>query len=183
MDNENINVTGEYSFKDHLISNNPIADDMEYGDYVDILEAKIKDQGTKNIGIIGPYGAGKSSLIETYKLRASVQNSESKILTISLANFNSDKIKKVPNDGKGNSVGDIDCELEKSILQQILFKAKNKELPESQIKRIEGNKKIRPFLTSLLLIISILGIVFTLLEFSGKLPKSTGNLFYKLLIW
>ena len=39
----------------------------EYLPYVSVLEKKIKDPEVKNIGIVAPYGAGKSSLIATFR--------------------------------------------------------------------------------------------------------------------
>ena len=52
--------------------------DVDLGIYKDALDYAIKNDEIKNIGIIGPYGAGKSSIIETYK----VQNPKNVILEI-----------------------------------------------------------------------------------------------------
>lgn len=49
-----------------LFSNAPEINEKDYSKYSEILHAKIRDESVKNIGIIAPYGAGKSSLIETY---------------------------------------------------------------------------------------------------------------------
>lgn len=53
--------------------------------YKDAIDFAFKHADILNIAISGPYGAGKSSIIESYK----AQNSEKKFLHISLAHFES----------------------------------------------------------------------------------------------
>ena len=74
------------TFAAAMSSNNPVASEKDYGAYVDVLDSKIEDSSVRNIGVIAPYGAGKSSLLATYVERVKKRK---KILTISLANFNS----------------------------------------------------------------------------------------------
>ena len=50
-----------------LISNTPIYNDERYGSYAEIIDEKVKEAGVYNIGIIAPYGAGKSSLMQWFK--------------------------------------------------------------------------------------------------------------------
>ena len=65
----------------------------EYLPYVDVLEKKIKDPEVKNIGIVAPYGAGKSSLIATFREKKENidydLDFEYNIISISLANYTS----------------------------------------------------------------------------------------------
>ena len=75
----------------------------DYEPYADILSKKIEDPDVKNIGIVAPYGAGKSSLIKTFidmekrKKTSACSKSKSKnelkfedtIISISLANYSS----------------------------------------------------------------------------------------------
>ena len=56
----------------------------EYSEYAKILYEAINEEFIYNIGVIAPYGAGKSTLIKTYK---NIYGSKG-ILTISLANSN-----------------------------------------------------------------------------------------------
>ena len=99
---ENTEKVNEQSKKDKNIknyrSNSPISDERTYGIYCNALDEKIKEEDVFNIGIIAPYGAGKSSLIKTYKER----NKESKFHTISLAMFNSNSEKKIDKQNKKN---------------------------------------------------------------------------------
>lgn len=75
----------------------------DYEPYADILSKKIEDPDVKNIGIVAPYGAGKSSLIKTFidmeerKKASDCRKSKSKnelkfedeVISISLANYSS----------------------------------------------------------------------------------------------
>ena len=75
----------------------------DYEPYADILSKKVKDFDVKNIGIVAPYGAGKSSLIKTFidmeerKKSSTCSKSKSKnelkfedtVISISLANYSS----------------------------------------------------------------------------------------------
>ena len=54
-------------FYGNLVSTSPVVDYEMYDKYVDAIHHKIKADDVCNIGVIAPYGAGKSSLIKTYK--------------------------------------------------------------------------------------------------------------------
>ena len=84
------------------------------------------DKDVKNIGIIATYGAGKSSLLKTYD----AHYFKGKKITISLANFNDYAGVEVDDRQTTNknsqldemaNVKDIECKVEKSILEQFLF--------------------------------------------------------------
>ena len=61
-------------------------DDIEYGaEYLKALHWAIKKKKVKNIALAGPYGAGKSSIIDTYlKKHRMIRN---KSLRVSMATF------------------------------------------------------------------------------------------------
>lgn len=168
-----------------LGTNSPTIDEKNYGDYVEVLYEKIHDQDVKNIGIIAPYGAGKSSLIKTYQK----QYPKEKCFTISLANFNSKTIleqntkSKVSEEGindiKINSyVNDIECEVEKSILQQFLFSENKKKMPGSKINRIGVHHLWYSAIFSFLTLALIALVSCSVLEILDLLPYSNGNNFY-----
>jgi len=71
--------------------------------------------------LLGPYGSGKSSIIQTFEK----ENSHYKFLNISLASFKE----------KGKDKADIKL-IERSILQQMLYGADADKLPYSRFKRI-----------------------------------------------
>ncbi|WP_378003247.1 P-loop NTPase fold protein, partial [Aeromonas dhakensis] len=78
-----------------------------------------------NIALTGPYGSGKSSIIQTF-----LRNYRRPVLHISLASF-------VPEtDSEGGKVSRQ--EIERSILQQMLYGADANRLPLSRFKRIQS---------------------------------------------
>lgn len=169
-----------------LVTNSPIVDENNYGDYVEVLHEKIHDDDVKNIGIIAPYGAGKSSLIKTYKKRYPKEKS----ITISLANFNSKENSETVTDTTESTtekaetipikshVSDIECEVEKSILQQFIFSESKGKMPNSKINRIGFHH----FWYSLLFSIFTLSLVAlttcAVLEILKLLPSSKSINFY-----
>ena len=146
-----------------------------------LLYEKIKDDSVYNIGIIAQYGAGKSSLIKTFKdiyenkqgkstqsksIGENEQNDKRekktkiKTLNISLANFNVD-VKQT------KQCNDIDQAVEKSILQQMLYKKEKNDLPKSQIKRIKSFSLKRFFsIIGLFLLVSVAILSLTFLGMS-----------------
>ncbi len=122
-------------------------DSYVYGTYAEALHEKIiAPNSAYNIGIIASYGAGKSSLIATYKEKYELGNSES--ITVSLANFNEEAAKKKEEE-KDNPCMDLEGEIEKSILQQILYREDTKTLPNSRVARIDNFHGARAFIISL----------------------------------
>lgn len=161
-------------FYGKLVSTSPVVAHKSYDKYVDALHNKIAADDVYNIGVIAPYGAGKSSLIMTYKDKYPKE----KTITISLANFNaSDKDNNSEGVGEAN-VKDIECAVEKSILQQFLFHVKKSRVPNSRIQGINYNQRIFSFGFGFLLIAFIVLLSCTILEFLNKLPNSDGSNFY-----
>lgn len=161
-------------FYGKLVSTSPVVAHKSYDKYVDALHNKIAADDVYNIGVIAPYGAGKSSLIMTYKDKYPKE----KAITISLVNFNaSDKDNNSEGVGEAN-VKDIECAVEKSILQQFLFHVKKSRVPNSRIQGINYNQRIFSFGFGFLLIAFIVLLSCTILEFLNKLPNSDGSNFY-----
>lgn len=189
--NKNLNTSNNEEFS----SSAAIIDEKAYGNYAELLDAKIKDKNVFNIGIIGPYGSGKSSLIKTYiDIKLKRKKDKKKVITISLANFNSnddfddeelhdvDDNKKLKNsksvadkkEGLENNkaLKDIDSEIEKSILQQFIFNIGKNKLPFSHIDRVGGrsNFSIVLFLASFELF--LLFIILSTLKYLNKLTNA-----------
>lgn len=102
--------------KQTLFDNAPIVSD-DYEIEAQVLDAQIKKDGVTNIGIVAPYGAGKSSAIATYIKRYKKEGPfRSKHVQISLADFNSDeKITSIDSNNYSENA------IERSILQQLLY--------------------------------------------------------------
>lgn len=112
-----------------------------------LLKEKIKDEKTKNIGITGSYGSGKSSLIESIKLDKDIE--KKKYISISLLNFSKEDINK-------ESIQEKTLELEKRILQQIFYQKKSQELPLSKFHKIEIENKFIEYLKIFQLVLFII---------------------------
>lgn len=113
--------TGEDLYED-LTPNNNVD---KHGKYSEAISWGLKNENVKNIAITGPYGSGKSSLLHTFQRN---QKFKYQFLNISLATFHT-------------AQPDIESELEKNILQQMIYRVHNKTIPFSRFKRI---KHIKP---------------------------------------
>ncbi len=142
MENSNEIKQDNINTKAKIISNTPKAYIDDYKEYCNILHDKLIEKEVKNIGIVSSYGAGKSSLIATYKELYS--NDDKKWMSISLANFNKGKNNgsekknetEIETVAKNTHLEDVHSNVEKSILQQILFSVPAKKVPFSKINRI-----------------------------------------------
>ncbi len=179
------------------ITNIPV---NNYGDYkkqVGVLEYAIKEEGVYNIGIVAPYGSGKSSLIKTFLANKTVYKDVS--FNITLANFkenngaNQAVIKETnaaKKEGDGDELNDdhlpdfthqIDIKnAEKSILEQLLYSVDKKIVPESNIKRI-SSKSCVYLLFALIFVSFVTLLLFSLMELYNVLPNSSIYTFYWML--
>lgn len=179
------NSDNNINLKDvNFLTNTPKSYD-DYSDYAIILDKMVKDENIKNIGIVAPYGAGKSSLIKKY---IEIAQNNDKIITISLANYNSILKNKTKHDrvkneqDQNNSHNDTDknlesknknhdCfqtenEIEKSILQQLFYKTDNKRTPFSRFAMI-SNKICSNIFVSLIAVLLLFNITILTLFFSN----------------
>lgn len=114
--------------------------------YSKILEWALKNKNIKNIALTGSYGSGKSSIIKTFTR----EHREYSILNISLASF-SDK------DIKDNE--DINRLIELSIMQQMFYHVKHRQIPDSRFKRIKNLRARNVVFKSFLFIIWLLAVI------------------------
>jgi len=148
-------------------------------DYLNTLDWALNNRNkVKNIAIAGPYGSGKSSVIQTFQNK-NKYNKDYRFLNISLATFKEDKKEQ-----KEEQKNDILRLIELSILQQLFFHEKDSKIPDSRFKKIKNNK--RKYLWAMTLglfvfIISFLNIIFPdfLLKFAFfKLAPDTFKIFH-----
>lgn len=136
-----------YPYLDLLSDNSP----QSYEDYYEdaaILNKQINEPNIYNIAVVAKYGAGKSSVINTYlnlyrnrkKRREKKETSEKQLAKpennnytrISLSTFN-----KTDYD---------ETAIERSILQQLLYSRKKSKLPNSKIERTNKTSKVKSIL-------------------------------------
>lgn len=129
----------------------------------------------KNIAISGPYGSGKSSILQTFikqeKQKRRLLN-KNIFLNISLATF---EVPKKNNGQKtGNSLAhnsDTQRLIELSLLQQLFYREKNSKTPDSRLKKIQGLKSWELLLQTTVTMFFIFSFVVLLL------PKEMDLLF------
>ncbi len=106
--------------------------------YFEALNDAINDPDVYNIGLTGPYGSGKSSIIRSFMTKYDTK----KVLNISLASFLTENKTTDNQNNKIQSTSDSVSkqEIERSILQQILYGTDANKLPFSRFKRIKTPK-------------------------------------------
>ena len=104
--------------------------------------ALLNSKDIKNIAISGPYGAGKSSIIDTYIKKNKFLH---KYLKISLANFQDLNVENTPKE--------LERLIELSLLQQFFYHEKDKKIPDSKFNKIRRNTKSVLFVYVFLILI------------------------------
>ncbi|WP_234906728.1 YobI family P-loop NTPase [Rhizobium rhizogenes] len=111
----------------------------EHGIYSDALMEATSNRNVSNIALTGPYGSGKSSIIKTFRGKY-----RRPVLQISLAAFLPEADGSVTtnetNGGPPQKGNVSKQEIERSILQQMLYGADANSLPLSRFKRIRTPK-------------------------------------------
>lgn len=107
-------------------------DDIDNGDeYLKALHWAITNKKIKNVALAGPYGAGKSSIIETYLKKH--KNIKKRALRVSMATFIENET-----DGEGNpkKISLEQDEIELGILKQLFYKVNYKKIPQSRYRKL-----------------------------------------------
>lgn len=108
-----------------------------------MLKNVISDLKNHNIAVSGKFGAGKSSIIKSFF--KGIKRIFYKPIYISLGMLNLNSIGE-------NNVEEFCQQIEKSIIQQIIYTERKSKLADSNIKRVDKLKKINTFWISVILI-------------------------------
>nr|WP_288348089.1 hypothetical protein [uncultured Anaerostipes sp.] len=127
-------------------------------EYIEALNWALDNPRIKNIALAGPYGAGKSSIIETYlkngKLKK-IKNISDISLKIAMASFTQDE---KASDGK---ISLEEEEIEEGILKQLFYRVQHKKIPQSRYRKLHVKNFKGIFVTTGISII-ILSIICTI---------------------
>lgn len=124
--------------ENHISLLSPIDDFKRHKEYIIRLKNAIDKPNVFNIALTGSYGAGKSSILKTFK----AYYPEYHYVNVSLASFV--EVNMSESDSTPKSKEDsFEEQLEYSILQQLFYHVKATNIPESRFGRIErtSNKK------------------------------------------
>ncbi|BEV05410.1 hypothetical protein [Chryseobacterium gambrini] len=145
--------------------------------YLNSLKIAIDDKDITNIALTGAYGAGKSTILETFKYK---NNQDYKFLNISLASFTD-----ISENETKTTKEEFERKLEVSILQQIFYHVEPSEIPDSRFKRItyfSKNELLKLAFGFILWLIS--AIIILKLGYISKLnPENWNYEFYYLDVW
>ena len=123
----------------------PVNDADDESTYCDAIKYALEQKNVANIALTGPYGSGKSSVIQTF-----LKQYYKPVLHISLASFlpEKDAGKEVFDDRNDSSDTKPNRQvIERSILQQMLYGADANKLRLSRFKRIQKPGRWAPFIT------------------------------------
>lgn len=135
-------------------------DDIKNSATVDMLKKALLEKNNKNVALSGKYGAGKSSIV----LSALKKQNKLKPLYISLGmlGINDEEIQE-------KEAEIISRSIEKSIIQQIIYKEKSNKFPASRIKRI-------PYINKIIIFFITLAVAFNKFEIVQKISKNFINI-------
>lgn len=106
-------------------------------EYLNALDWALKNRRIRNVALCGPYGAGKSSIINSYlKNHADAQQ---KSLRISMATFIESKTE---GSDSSHSFALKPDEIETGILKQLFYKVPHTKIPQSRYRKLHKGGKL-----------------------------------------
>ena len=139
----------------HISLLSPIDDFKRHKEYIIRLKNAIDQPNVFNIALTGSYGAGKSSILKTFK----AYYPEYHYVNVSLASFVEVNMSEsdITQKGKEDS---FEEQLEYSILQQLFYHVKATNIPESRFGRIERTSSKKRILNSVSILLFVVANLF-----------------------
>lgn len=141
--------------ENHISLLSPIDDFKRHKEYIIRLKNAIDQPNVFNIALTGSYGAGKSSILKTFK----AYYPEYHYVNVSLASFVEVNLSDGDNTVKGKEDG-FEEQLEYSILQQLFYHVKATNIPESRFGRIERTSSKKRILNSVSILLFVVANLF-----------------------
>ncbi|MBR2937421.1 MAG: hypothetical protein IKB80_02870 [Oscillospiraceae bacterium] len=158
------NIYRKADVKTDFIDLAPTNDVTECTEHIKALQWAITNPRVKNIALTGPYGSGKSSIIQTFLQSSPVIGDKS--IQISLATF-SDK----------EGLASID--IEEGILKQLFYKVQQRDIPQSRYRKIHRVSYGRILFSTILVALFTAVVMFVFwpsaVEFVRKSVVEAGN--------
>ncbi|ATC81245.1 YobI family P-loop NTPase [Pseudoalteromonas agarivorans] len=131
-------------------------DEVEIGcDVSNVFDQVISSDKAYNIAITGPYSSGKSSFVSSYKKKNTEFSNSS--IDVSLASFQVNEM--VATGETPNKSGEFEfTDIEKSIIQQIIYKVPSSTIPKSRFSKLttsEDTIKWKSYIFASLWLLSI----------------------------
>lgn len=143
----------------------PEYDEGRHGAYLSMLSDALGDARCRNVALSGPYGCGKSSILEEYRKRNRKTTLAVSLWSLSPQSSSSD----------GASGKMFTDRIEQEIVRQILYSGKHRRMPYSRFNRIHPVGKFsRAVLSVLVALLVLLGVlVHDDNLFLGLLPQAS----------
>ena len=133
--------------------------------YVDALNNAVEQGGVTNIALSGPYGVGKSSILQGFW----DEHPGAIFISLSTLGFSKPTVSKSPKSSDG-SISPQTNQIQKEIVKQLLYRKPPNELPASRFKRIQ-----KPDWKQSLVVSALIGFIPTIILAAiggfSKIPK------------
>lgn len=139
----------------HISLLSPIDDFKRHKEYIIRLKNAIDQPNVFNIALTGSYGAGKSSILKTFK----AYYPEYHYVNVSLASFVEVNMPKSDSTPKSKE-DSFEEQLEYSILQQLFYHVKATNIPESRFGRIERTSSKKRILNTVSILLFVVANLF-----------------------
>lgn len=139
----------------HISLLSPVDDFKRHREYVIRLKNAIDQPNVFNIALTGSYGAGKSSILKTFK----AYYPEYHYVNVSLASFVEVNRSESDSTSKGKD-DSFEEQLEYSILQQLFYHVKATNIPESRFGRIERTSSRKRILMAVSILVFVVANLF-----------------------
>lgn len=148
-----------------LKSLRPCHDLEQHRMYVDALNNAIQQDEVTNIALSGPYGVGKSSILQGFRK----EHPDAIFISLSTLGFSQPAASKSPKSSDG-SISPQTNQIQKEIVKQLLYRRRPSSLPASRFKRIQKPDWKHSLTVSTLIAFALTIIIAAIGGFS-KIPK------------
>ena len=153
-----------------LKSLRPHHESEQHDMYVKALNQAVRQREVTNIALSGPYGVGKSSILQGFRKGPDGKyRDDTIIISLSTLGFSKPTASKSPKSSDG-SVSPQTNQIQKEIVKQLLYRRCPSTLPASRFKRIQ-----KPDWKHLLVVSALIGFALTIIVAAiggfSKIPK------------